>query len=247
MDKQHHQLPSFMPLPINCLIFYTSHPNTPQPSASSASPQSQLVVVYPKECNEYNAECQGLLLQYSLYCSEQNLTNSNLIILPILILMTKALTLAVYCNGGNIIQLHDRFINIFDHSPEGKDASKGQRSKGPKPQQSEHLLHFANLAAENGWNEPALIAIFHQGLRQDTQSLELVIATLNTLINTQPGRKDNPFLGVNQPALQTLVTLVPPLKVCLHCREVGLLFYCGESPCTQPTLTPESQLKGESV
>lgn len=84
-------------------------------------------------------------------------------------------------------QLIMLFSQVFDHAPEGKEISgslllmrQGQR------QTVEYILEFCTLAAENGWNESTLKAVFRQGLNGKVLK-ELACrdesATLDTLIH----------------------------------------------------------------
>lgn len=58
-----------------------------------------------------------------------------------------------------------RFRHAFDQSVEGKAISEQLLTlKQDNRRVSEHALDFRILAAESGWNEAALQAVFHQGL-----------------------------------------------------------------------------------
>lgn len=76
---------------------------------------------------------------------------------------------AVWEQGGEHTTSYDQFLELFkctfDHKPEGKEVGESLLSiKRGDRRVVEYTLEFCTVEAGSGWNEPALKAMFRQGL-----------------------------------------------------------------------------------
>lgn len=105
---------------------------------------------------------------------------------------------------GKSIASYNHFIQlfrrVFDHSPEGKEVSGRLLTLNQGSRRAaEHALDFRTIAAESGWNESALKAVFRQGLNHniliemaccdDDTSLDFLIDLAIRLDNLLQDRK----------------------------------------------------------
>lgn len=71
-------------------------------------------------------------------------------------------------NGGSIASYNhfiQLFRRVFNHSPEGKEVSGRLLTlKQGSRRAAEFALDFRTIAAESGWNESALKAVFPTGI-----------------------------------------------------------------------------------
>ena len=63
------------------------------------------------------------------------------------------------------------FREVFDHKDDGRSAGDQLLALRQGSQSAaDYALHFRTLAATSGWNDAALLAVFHQGLNADLKS-----------------------------------------------------------------------------
>lgn len=80
--------------------------------------------------------------------------------------------MVIWERGGKLVPSYEQFVTlfcrIFDHAPKGREVSTGLLSiKLHNCRVVEYDLEFCALAAESGWNESALMAIFPQGFKDN--------------------------------------------------------------------------------
>lgn len=121
------------------------------------------------------------------------MSDQNKVVVMLTYLTGKALTwvTTTWEKGGEPVASFDRFLTmfrgVFDDAPEGREVRDRLMSLTQGQQRMvEFVLEFQTLAAEIGWNEPALKATFHRGLNGEIL-VELACrddeATLDSLID----------------------------------------------------------------
>ncbi len=142
-----------------------------------ASPSPPLIaspMARPAPFSGVAEECNGFLLQCSLYIENQphlyTTERSNVSFL-ISLLSGKALQWAetIWAQAGNITQSFDNFVSHFredfgwPHSDLTASDQLYHLRQGSQPIK-EYALRFRTLAAASGWNERSLITTYRQGL-----------------------------------------------------------------------------------
>lgn len=121
------------------------------------------------------ARCKGFLLQCSLFFTSNADMPETCKITHFLELLTgNALLWAtdLWEQGGDSIssleQFTARFWHVFDHSPNGRGTGEEllTMTQGSCCV-AEYGLQLRTIAARSEWNEPALKAVFHQGLNPE--------------------------------------------------------------------------------
>ena len=124
--------------------------------------------------------CDGFLVQCSLYFAHQPAAFSDdgaRIAFVITLLRGRALqwASAIWSRGGELTRSFTDFTNhfreVFDHPAEGRSAGDQLLALRQGSQSAaDYAMRFRTLAAASGWNDPALLAIFRQGLSRELQS-----------------------------------------------------------------------------
>ncbi|KAI4871939.1 hypothetical protein NFI96_006277 [Prochilodus magdalenae] len=140
----------------------------PAPAVAGSFPVSK-----PEKYDGAPSQCQGFLLQCSLFFSNSPPSSDSARISFVVSRLTgRALdwATAVWRSYGQAT--YERFIQdfseVFDHPNEGRSSGELliRMRQGIRPV-AEYALDFRIVAAGSGWNEPALVVTFRNGLHPD--------------------------------------------------------------------------------
>ncbi|KAI4890785.1 hypothetical protein NFI96_028572, partial [Prochilodus magdalenae] len=140
----------------------------PAPAVAGSFPVSK-----PEKYDGAPSQCQGFLLQCSLFFSNSPPSSDSARISFVVSRLTgRALdwATAVWRSYGQAT--YERFIQdfseVFDHPNEGRSSGELliRMRQGIRPV-AEYALDFRIVAAGSGWNEPALVVAFRNGLHPD--------------------------------------------------------------------------------
>uniref|UniRef100_A0AAR2J3M5 Gypsy retrotransposon integrase-like protein 1 n=1 Tax=Pygocentrus nattereri TaxID=42514 RepID=A0AAR2J3M5_PYGNA len=179
-------------------------------------------------------KCSGFILQCSVYFSNSPpSTDQSKIAFIISCLTGKALDWATASWSFLQTLSYSDFLCqlrlVFDHAHEGQSCGEQLLSlQQGSSSVSEYALRFRTLAAGSGWNEPALLTVFRDGLNSRVQSelackddglkldqlISLAIRIDQLLSRRNPSRGNRPNTSsrsVSQPALPLLPSTVLPV------------------------------------
>lgn len=101
---------------------------------------------------------------------------------------------AAWQAGGDIASDYNQFIqelqDVFDHLDQGRSGEQKQGNVSVP----EYTIGFRVMAVDSGWNEPALLAQFHDGLHTDIQ-LELACRNAGMSLITMAIKLDQHLHG----------------------------------------------------
>ncbi|KAI4885455.1 hypothetical protein NFI96_014403 [Prochilodus magdalenae] len=147
-------------------------PVTPAPAAAPAAAGS-FPVSKPEKYDGAPSQCQGFLLQCSLFFSNSPPSSDSARISFVVSRLTgRALDWATAVWGVYGQATYERFLQdfaeVFDHPNEGRSSGELllQMRQGTRSV-AEYSLDFRTVAAGSGWNEPALVVAFRNGLHPD--------------------------------------------------------------------------------
>ena len=163
----------------------------PTPAPSPAPPSHEPRLPAPQRYNGNPGGCRGFLtqcdlafeLQPSMYPSDRSR------IAYLITLMTdKALAWATAIWGqqgaicSNYTNFHEEMLRVFDRSAVGQEAAKRLlKLRQELGSAADYAITFRTLAADSGWNEPALISAFYDGLSDVLKDGLATVETPNDL------------------------------------------------------------------
>ena len=153
-----------------------SRETNPSPVVSLPTPTSVFPVSKPDKFDGSPDQCRGFLLQCSIFFSNSAPSSDAARISFFISRLTgRALEWATAIWPQAQFDTYDQFVikfkSVFDHPHEGRSQGEllvklRQRNRSV----ADYALEFRTLAAGSGWNEPALIIAFRNGLNSDILS-----------------------------------------------------------------------------
>lgn len=230
------QLGGRMDAVANQLSTLSTAPDPPPPAMPAQQPAPVPIQIprepyipIPARYSGNLGTCAQFLHQCSLVFSQQPATYATdqskiAFIMSLLSDQASAWALAVSTHSPTICAEYSAFTqemkNVFDHPVKGREAtSQMLRLRQGSQSVSQYALEFRILAAESGWNDPALRDIFHKGLaeelkdelatRDEPASLEGLITLAIKLDNRLRERRRERSLG-QRPRPLTSTPANPP-------------------------------------
>uniref|UniRef100_A0A671LRM1 CCHC-type domain-containing protein n=1 Tax=Sinocyclocheilus anshuiensis TaxID=1608454 RepID=A0A671LRM1_9TELE len=203
-------------------------------------------------------QCRGFVCQVKIYFDNQEdkfQSDEKKCAFMMTLLSGKAIdwAAAVWETDVRFRRSFDYFIQqlreVFEYPAGGKDISTQilHMSQGNRTA-AEYAILFRTLAAQSGWNDVSLKAVFQQSLNTDLQAelackgenvsfSDFVTLTIkiDNLMRQAPRRRNTRGFqqvppAINQP--MTTSTTKPgdePMQLGLRGRQLRLCFYCGEA------------------